>query len=191
MKYLALGDRIRKFRERKGLSLEELSEKTKIPQSQIERIEANEEQPLIAHLILLSKALDVNVADIFRDRPLTKSFEIQRKKDRKRVQPLVQPSKTRIFDYIYEPLTSLGEDKHLDAYLIELPPHQTKRPTNDVTHEGEEFIYILEGELAGEIAGEKFHLEEGDSLFLHSTSPHVFYNPGSKPTKALTVIYPF
>jgi transcriptional regulator with XRE-family HTH domain len=191
MKYLALGDRIQNFRERKALSLEEVAKKTGISVDQLKRIEANEEQPIIANLILLSKALDINVADIFRDRPLRKAFEIMRKKDRKRVQPLVQPAKTKIFDYTYEPLTSASEDKHLDAYLIELPPHQTKRPTNDVTHEGEEFIYILEGEMAGEIAGEKFHLEAGDSLFLRSTSPHVFYNPTSKPTKALTVIYPF
>lgn len=191
VKYLALGERIRVLRERKSLSLEALAEKTGLEIDRLRRIEANEEQPIIATLIILSKALGVNVADIFRERPRSKSFEIVRKEDREKVRPLVQPSKSRIFDYTYELLTIPSDDKHLDCYLIEFPPHQSKRPFLDVTHEGEEFIYLLEGELHGEIAQETFVLKVGDSLFLRSTSPHVFFNPTDRPAKAVTVIYPY
>jgi quercetin dioxygenase-like cupin family protein len=61
----------------------------------------------------------------------------------------------------------------------------------DVTHEGEEFVYVLEGELHGEIGGQAFQLKAGDSLFLRSTAPHIFYNPTDKVTRAVTVIYPY
>lgn len=191
MDYLALGKRIRDLREKKGLSLEAVSEKSGIPVAKLKKIEADKEQPLIGALISLSKALNVNVADIFRDRPLKRNFEIVRKSEREKVKPLLAPAKTKIFDYQYQLLTHPSDDKHLDAYLIELPPFQSKPPRDDATHDGEEFIFLLEGVLAGEIAGEAFQMEPGDSLFLRSTLPHVFYNPGKITAKALTVIYPF
>lgn len=191
MDYLALGKRIKDLREKKGLSLEDVSEKSGIPVAKLKKIEADKEQPLIGTLISLSKALNVNVADIFRDRPLHRKFEIIRKSDREKVKPLVTPSKAKIFDYQYELLTNPSDEKHLDAYLIELPPHQSKPPRDDATHDGEEFIYLLEGVLEGEISGESFRMEPGDSLYLRSTLPHVFFNPGKITARALTVIYPF
>lgn len=191
MDYLALGKRIQAIRKRKGLSVDEVAKRAEIPVETLKKIEADEDSPLINHLIRLSKTLDVNVAEIFRDRPVKANFEIVRKEDREKVRPLVTPAKTKIFDYRYELLTHPSGDKHLDAYLIELPPHQSKPPRQDVTHAGEEFIYILEGVLEGEISGESFRLNPGDSLYLRSTQAHIFYNPGTTVTKALTVIYPF
>jgi len=164
---------------------------TEISVPHLKKIEADEDSPLIAHLIRLSKALDVNVAEIFRDRPLQSNFEIIRREDRQKVKPLVTPAKTKIFDYRYELLTIPSDEKHLDAYLIEVPPHQSKPPRHDVTHAGEEFIYLLEGVLEGEISDVSFRLNPGDSLYLRSTQPHIFFNPGTVIARALTVIYPF
>ncbi len=192
MKYLALGTRIQTFRKEAGLSLEEVAKMTGISKGQLERFESDEEQPIIAHLIKLSKALGVNVADIFRARPSKRSFEVIRRADRQKIRPLLEPTRgARIFDYSYELLTHPGGDKHIDAYLIELPPHSGKPPSKNVTHEGEEFLYVLEGEIQGEIGGAKFHLKAGDSLYLRSSAPHVFYNPTDRPTRAVAVVYPF
>ncbi len=191
MDYLSLGSRIRKLREKKGLEISEFSKATGLSEEAISAIEANRSQPLIGELIRIAKALGVNVADILRDRPTKQSFDIIRSAERKKVKPLLEASDNKIFDYQYELLTLPSSEKHLDAYLIELPPHQSKPPRHDMTHEGEEFIYLLEGEIQGEIAGKAFKLAPGDSLYLRSTEPHVFYNPGSVIARALTVIYPF
>lgn len=191
MDYLSLGSRIRKLREKKGLDLKSFAKQIEMSEEAVESIEQNRSQPLIGELIRMAKALGVNVADILRDRPLKQSFEVIRRSDRKKVKPLLGPSQGKIFDYQYELLTNPSADKHLDAYLIELPPHQSKPPRLDMTHEGEEFIYLLEGELEGEISGKKFKLSPGDSLYLRSTEPHVFFNPGATVSRALTVIYPF
>ncbi len=171
------------------MSREDLSAKSGVDLAVLERIEKDEEQPIIASLIQLSKALQVNVADIFRHRPVRQNFEIIRKNDGKRVRPH-EHSEANLFDYSYELLTTPSDDKHLDAYLIEVPPLQTKIKSS-ITHSGEEFVYILEGEIEGEIAGEKFYLKAGDSLFLFSTAPHVFYNPGEVIARAVAVIYPY
>jgi len=192
MKYLALGKRIKSFRERKGLSVTELADKSGVPQGQLQKYEKNEEQPIIAHLIQLAKALDVNVADIFRNRPPSKeAFEIIRKKDREEVRAALKKSKGNIFDYAYVLLTTPSDEKHLDAFMIELQPQGKRSAAGKVSHAGEEFIFILEGELKGEIEGKAFHIKAGDSLYLRSTAPHVFYNPGNKNTKAIAVVYPF
>ncbi len=191
MKYLALGSRIQKIREKKKVSLEALSQKTQIEIERLKRIEAEKEQPLIGTLISIAKALEVNVADIFRDRISEKAFEIVRKAEREKVRPLMKPAKTHLFDYAYDLLIPPGSDKHLSAYLIDLPPHQSRRPTDDITHSGEEFMFMIEGSLEGEIGGKKISLSEGDSLYFRSTEPHVFYNPSNKHARAIAVIYPF
>ncbi len=191
MKYLALGKRLRHLREKRKLSLKALASSVGLTEDKLERIENDEEQPLIGHLIQFAKALEVNVAEFLRDRVPQKTFEVIRKREREKIKPLREVKNSKIFDYQYEFLTHPSEDKHLDAFLIELPPHQAKPPRDDMTHPGEEFIYLLEGRLEGEVDGEKFFLEPGDSLFLRSTQPHVFFNPGSVMARAITVIYPF
>lgn len=192
MKYLALGDRLRGFREKKSLSLKQLSEQVGISENELERIEKNETAPKIAQLIRFAKELDINVADIFRDRPQEQSYELLRKSERQRFSPLLEPNKnSKIYDYSYEMLTTPGDRKHLDAYLIEIPSLQEKKPYENLTHPGEEFVYVLEGKIEGEINGEPISLSGGDSLFFRSNTPHSFYNPYPEMARAITVIYPF
>src|SRR5690606_15897797 len=136
MKYLALGDRIQKFRERQGISREELASTAGIPLEKLVQIEADEDQPIIAQLIALAKALKINVADIFRERPVEKSFETVPRDDRSRVHRHQKAQKP--FDYSYELLIPPSDDKHINAYLIELPPFQKQSPTGDLRHPGEE-----------------------------------------------------
>lgn len=191
MKFLALGTRLKKLRERRKLSITGLAKKIGIDPEKLERIESDLEQPLIGTLVSLSKALHVNVADIFRDRPQKGSFEIVRGHEREKIKPLLKPGKGKIFDYQYELLTAPAADKHLEAYLVEVPPRQSQRPHDDVTHPGEEFMYVLEGVIDGEIDGRKFSLKKGDSLFFRSSESHVFFNPHETMARALVVIYPF
>lgn len=191
MKYLGLGKRLKRLREEKALSLDELAEKTSLPRSLLESFESEGEVPRIAHLIKLSKVFDTNVANIFRDRPPAKGFELLRRSDRSKKNPLFETEDSKIKDYAYEPLSTPSDDKHMEAFLIELPPFQSERPMDDLTHPGEEFIYVLEGRIEGRVSGERFSLGVGDSLYLRSNAPHCFYNPGSETAKAVTVIYPF
>jgi len=191
MKSLGMGERIKKLRMAKGLSLEELAKVIGLSAEELSLIEANKDFPKIAVLIGLAKFMKVNVADIFRDAAGGKSFEIVRKADRPRLSPLLSPLEAKRLDYSYEPLTLSGTNKHLDAYLIEIPPYQGPKPGENLTHAGEEFIYILEGKVVGELDGEKHELGEGDSLFLKSMISHSFYNPFDQKARAISVIYPY
>ncbi len=191
MKYLALGKRLKALRERQNLSLEALSAATGIALDKLEKVEKDEDQPIIAELIRLAKALQVNVADIFRDRPTTQRYEIIRRGDRETIQPLLKPGSAKVLDYTYELLTTPEATKHMEAYIVELSPQQSQRPHDDLTHAGEEFMYILSGEIAAVIHGDSLRLTEGDALYFKSTDPHTFFNPGKTKAQALVVIYPY
>jgi transcriptional regulator with XRE-family HTH domain len=191
MKFLALGKRLKSFREKKKLALSALAKKSGVDESLLQSYEKDEQTPRIAELIKIAKALEINVADIFRERLHKKSFEILRREDQVRVSPLTEPSKAPVRDYLYSPLTLASPDKHLEAYLLEFPPFQAAKRTADLTHPGEEFIFILEGRLKIMVEGEEFEVGEGDSIFLRSSYPHALWNPFEITTKALNITYPF
>jgi quercetin dioxygenase-like cupin family protein len=57
-------------------------------------------------------------------------------------------------------------------------------------HEGEEFIYVLRGELQICVDGEEYWLKSGDSFYFESATPHRWKNPGRKETLLLWVNTP-
>lgn len=56
-----------------------------------------------------------------------------------------------------------------------------------VTHEGKEFLMVLEGSIMAEVQGESYALNEGDTIFFASTKPHRGWNPHDTPAKALFI----
>ena len=58
------------------------------------------------------------------------------------------------------------------------------------THEGEEFIYVLRGDLEITVDGEEYRLKPGDSFYFESATPHRWKNPGRKETWCLWVNTP-
>jgi len=201
MKFLALGKRLRSFREKKTLSVKALSSKTGVSPDQLEEFEKDLQVPRIADLIKIAKALEINVADIFRERHFfkadgkktasQKTYEIIRSSEQLRVSPLTEPTKSSVKDYLYTPLTMPSDDKHLDAYLLDIPPHQVKRKESDLTHPGEEFLYVIEGKIKMMVDGDEFDMETGDSIFIRSQYPHALWNPFDTMARALSVVYPF
>jgi len=58
------------------------------------------------------------------------------------------------------------------------------------THEGEEFLFVLRGQLHIEVDGEQHRLKAGDSFYFESTAPHRWFNPGRTETRVLWVNSP-
>lgn len=191
MSYLNIGARLKAFRNDQNLSLSQLAEKSGLDVKNLEAIEGNEKTPKIAELIQLAKSLEINVADIFRERPQKQSYELVKSQERQKISPLLDPTKSKRLDYSYELLTLPGDEKHLEAYLIEIPGGQAEKPEEKLSHPGEEFIFMLEGKVEGIVNSEKVLIEQGDSLFLFSRVPHSFYNPFAEKARALSVIYPY
>ena len=178
-----IGARIYNIREEKGISLEELSKLTGFPVDNLADIEANRFQPQLGAIIRLSKALDSAFGRIVSgvgDR----LYAITRKNERKTISRSTA-SKGQKPIYIYKSLAPEVKGRHMEALMVQLE----ENPGADMSvHDGEEFIYVLDGVVSLKIGTDKFDLEAGDSVYYLSTTPHLIAAKTGKAT-ILAVMY--
>jgi transcriptional regulator with XRE-family HTH domain len=178
-----VGARIRKIREEKGLSLQELSRLTGFEEKFLAGIESNDVQPQLGTVIKLSKALDSAFGRIVSgvgDR----LFSITRKNERRTVSRSSDHDGKRHL-YAYKSLAPDVKGRHMEALIVQLEQAQIK----DISiHEGEEFIFVLNGIVELQIGDESFDLEPGDSVYYLSTTPHFIAAKSGRAT-ILAVLY--
>jgi transcriptional regulator with XRE-family HTH domain len=162
-----IGKRVRTLRKEKGLSLDELSKMTGFDVNFLERIEKDEVQPQLGTMIKLSKALESAFGRMISgvgDR----LYSITRKNDRKVISRSTSHKGQRKA-YTYMTLAPEVKGRHMEALMVQLE----EDPEEEVSvHEGEEFIFVLDGVVKMKIGEDAFDLEPGDSIYYLSTTPH-------------------
>lgn len=180
-----VGERVEAVRESRGLSLEDISQRTGIDVALLGQIEEGSVAPPLGTVIKLAKALDMKMGYFIsgeEDQPYT----IVRKDDRK-VVSRYDSKKGKRYGYEYESLAPHKKDRHMEPFLVTLVPADTEEERS--THDGQEFIYVLEGTMEVRV-GEKIHLiEPGEAIYYDSTVPHLVKCHGDKPAKILAVLY--
>ncbi len=178
-----VGQRIRKIREEKGLSLEELSKLTGFDVQFLSKLEKNEAQPQLGTVIKLSKALDSAFGRLVSGVG-DKLYSITRKNERRTIsRSTSQKSQKQV--YVYKSLAPDVKGRHMEALLVQLE----EDPEDEVSvHEGEEFIFVLDGVVEMGIGEDRFDLEPGDSVYYLSTTPHHIAAKSGKAT-ILAVLY--
>ncbi len=178
-----IGKRIESLRKTRGLSLEELSNLTGFDVDILTRIESNEVQPQLGTVIKLSKALDSAFGRLVSgvgDR----LYSITRKGEQKTISRSTS-QKGKKQAYIYKSLAPEVKGRHMEALIVQLE----EIPDEEMSvHDGEEFIYVLDGSVALTINGERHTLEPGDSVYYLSTTPHLITAENDKAT-ILAVVY--
>jgi len=178
-----VGQRIRKIREEKGLSLEELSRLTGFEVDFLASLEKNEAQPQLGTVIKLSKALDSAFGRLVSGVG-DKLYSITRKSERRTVSRSTSKTGQRQV-YTYKSLAPEVKGRHMEALIVQLEVDPDKEIS---IHDGEEFIFVLDGIVALEIGDDKFELEPGDSVYYLSTTPHHIAAKNDKAT-ILAVLY--
>ena len=162
-----VGQRIKNIRKEKGLSLKELSKLTGFEVEMLEQIENDEIQPQLGTVIKLSKALDSAFGRIISgvgDR----LYSVTHRNDRKIVSRSTSHRGERKA-YTYMSLAPEVRGRHMEALLVQLE----EDPEEEISvHEGEEFIFVLDGVVKMRIGDDAFELEPGDSVYYLSTTPH-------------------
>lgn len=178
-----IGERIKKIREEKGLSLETLSNLTGFDVNLLADIEINRIQPQLGTVIKLSKALDSAFGRLVSGVG-QKLYSITRRQEQKIVsRSTSQKGKKHI--YTYKSLAPEVKGRHMEALIVQLE----ENPAEEMSvHEGEEFIYVLDGVAIVKIDEERFELEPGDSVYYLSTIPHMIAAKRAKAT-ILAVLY--
>jgi transcriptional regulator with XRE-family HTH domain len=174
-----LGAKIRKIREEKKLSLEDIAQKTGFDLSVLKDIEEEKIHPPLATIIKLSKALDTMVSNLISD-DAEKRYCVVKAKDH-----TLNPRQASKF-YKYMPLAHEVANRHMETFIVKLYPTEEEE---FAVHEGEEFIYVLDGEVKITIDNKDIILDIGDTIYYHSTVPHFITTNTDEPALILAVIY--
>jgi transcriptional regulator with XRE-family HTH domain len=187
VKKLHIGKKIRDLRKKAGLVLQDLSNETGLSKPLLSQIEKEVVSPPIATLLKISKALNVNISFFFQDSDPEEKVVLVRKDESKVID-------SRYFGreesgYYYEALAYKKPKKYMEPFLVEFKRKRAEQ-LSYFSHEGEEFIYLLEGRLEFRTEDQHYLLYPGDSLYFESSIPHAYRALGRRNSKALTVVYP-
>ena len=180
-----VGERVRKVRENRRLSLRDVSQRTDIDVQTLSKIEDGTFAPPLGTIIKLAKALEMKMG-YFISGDEEKPYTVVRHHDRKMVSRY-NSKKERQYGYEFESLAPYKKDRHMEPFLVTLEPAETEHQRS--AHDGQEFIFVLKGKMEVRL-GEEIHiLEPGDSIYYDSTVPHLVKCHGQEATKILAVLY--
>jgi transcriptional regulator with XRE-family HTH domain len=187
VKKLHIGKTIRELRKKAGFVLQDLSDRTGLSKPLLSQIEKEVVSPPIATLLKISNALNVNIGFFFQDNSPEEKVVLVRKDESKVID-------SRYFGreesgYYYEALAYKKSKKYMEPFLVEFKRKKAEK-LSYFSHEGEEFIYLLEGILEFRTEGEHYVLYPGDSLYFESSIPHAYRALERRNARALTVVYP-
>ncbi|MBN1574344.1 MAG: cupin domain-containing protein [Deltaproteobacteria bacterium] len=183
---LKVGEKIKLLREKMNLSLSDLADRSGFSTAIISQIENHMISPPLGTIIKLSKALEVQPGYFFKEKP-TSPYVIVREDDRKEVSRVASKEGVS-YGYSYESLGADKKDRKMEPFVVTLEPGTVKK-VKQSTHDGEEFIFVLEGEMEVTLGDHSDILSPGDSIYYDSTIPHKVTAVGETPTKILAVLF--
>ena len=180
----SLGDRIRRVREVRGLTIKDLSSRTGIDMDTLGRIESSRLMPALGQLVKLGKALDMKMGYFISpgvDKPMT----VVRKHERRTVSRYGE-ARSMLYGYSYESLAPDKGNRLMEPFVVTLVPSETEELS---THAGQEFLYVLEGEIKVQVGEHADFLKPGDAVYYDSDQPHLVTCAGTTPAKIVAVLY--
>ena len=170
----SVAQRISQARQEKALSVQELAERAGCSEEYLGWVEDGQVDPPVALLLRLANAMQLD-SGVFLHTPDLSSKRLE------------EASK-RTKNYSYKTLTPPEADKHLMAFSVTIPP-KTDHEDVGYRHEGEEFIYVLSGEVMLTIEQDQKRFTARESLRFNANLDHHLSNPGDKEAELLVILY--
>lgn len=177
------GSRIARLRTEKKLSQEELAERAGLSLEQVSALEADSLSGL-APLVKVARGLGVRMGTFMDDETelgpvITRSGNAA---------PAVRFAGTTKNEYLdFRSLAGTKGARHMDPFFIEVD--STASEARQSSHEGEEFLYVIEGTLEVLYGTTRYALEKGDSIYYDSIVPHCVGAPAEATAQILAVVY--
>lgn len=168
-----VGPLIRKCRKQQGLTLQGLCDLAGLSVGYLSQVERDHATPSLATLAQIARSLDVGL-EYFVAQP--KPSDSLTRAERR---PQFSISDTGVS---HEALGAQFPGAELSSYILHCPPGYISEVSE---HEGEEIIYILEGEIEQTLGGETFTMRPGDSLHYSGSTPHQSRNNKDVPARIL------
>ena len=175
---MKIGKKIKELRTKYNLTQEELANRLELTKGYISQLENDLTEPSISTLEDIVLALGTNLGDFFNDeKELNK---VVYKKEDYFVKENVGSNITW--------LVTNSQKNHMEPIMVTIQP---KCQTDiDYPHEGQEFGYVLEGELLLIIDNKKYKVKEGETFYYDSNKNHYLRNVKDKICKVIWVSSP-
>ena len=172
----SFGAKMEQLRGVRKMSLEQLAGLTGLSQRYLKEIEQGIANPSVSVVIQIAKALSIDSGSF-----LSADEEASEKRR-------IESYYKRTQAYSYKTLTPDAERRHMKAFLVTVDPRQDHKMV-EYRHEGEEFVFVLRGEIEV-IIGEKQHrLKKDGTLHFDSGTAHKLRNPTDEEAQLLVVVY--
>ncbi|MDR2734608.1 MAG: cupin domain-containing protein [Spirochaetota bacterium] len=184
-----LGDKVRSVRELKNFGVDELAKESGISAELIASIEAGDLVPSLTPLIKLARTLGVRLGTFLDDQEIT--GPVVTRKGALRAARVVRVAEGRTQEKTELDFFSLAHDKsgrHMEPFMIEIDPASAEHIKLS-SHEGEEFIHVLEGQVEIQYGRNAYLLDTGDSIYYDSVVNHHVHSADGKPARILAVVY--
>ncbi len=167
MEYPDIPKKIKELRNKKKISIQEIAKKANLTPGYLSKIENSEKPPPIPTLIKIAYALNVHISHFFDEEKPKDDLSLIRKDQRKEiVGDLTQ------LGYKYEAVVHKRFDSNINPFVMTLPAEVDPETIRYNSHEGEELIYVLQGDMIFQYGDNDYHVAEGDCLYFSSIVPH-------------------
>lgn len=182
-----VGEKIKALREIKQISVDELADRSGLAVEQINRIEENIDLPSLAPLIKIAKVLGVRLGSLLDDNEEAGPVVCRRSGDIDTISFSNNASHSRRHMQ-YHSLSKSKADRHMEPFIIDV---EATADSDFVlsSHEGEEFIMVLEGVMEISYGKNSYILEKGDSIYYDSIVPHHVHAYEGSAARILAVVY--
>ena len=172
-----IGKKLKKLRNKNGLTLQELADRTELTKGFLSQLERGQVSPSVLTLLDLIECLGVTPAQFFQEeeRPVVFSEE-------------------NYFEKIDEKGNSIqwvvpsAQSNQMEPLLVVIEPHG--RLEEDKPHNGEEFGYVISGKLRLHLGEKLYSVKAGESFYFPADDVHWIENTGNRPAKFIWVSTP-
>jgi transcriptional regulator with XRE-family HTH domain len=180
-----IGERIKYLRQRKHLGLVELGKYTGLSASFLSQLETGRVVPTLRNLARIAMVFSKDLSYFFEPER-AELFRISRASDR---QKLPQTG-TDEPGYYFESLGQIPMEQQIVPYVAEFLPSSESRTPKSHRHSGNEFLYVLSGDLKIAHDAQTDALESGDAVFFNPEAVHSYECIGDQPCTALILTMP-
>ena len=177
-----IGTRLKDLRKSMGLSMKQLADETGLSTALFSRIENGLVIPSIPTLQMIADVLKVDIGYFF-EKEEEKGFIISREGER-RIVKVRKWAKNKV-PYEVELLAEGMENIFMEPVIVTLLGKDIK--VEAISHQGQDFSYVIEGILELTLGTNKYVLKKGDSAYYNASMPHKAISVSKKPAKILNV----
>lgn len=176
---MPVGTKIRHSRLTKGLTLKQLADSVGCSESLLSKVENSRANPSLRMIQRIAAALGTTIGELFAedDDPM---HVVARSGQRVMIET---DQVRRGSGLVLERLIPYAPGHLLQGNIHHIEPGGGSE--GDLVHEGEDFGYVLEGEIELRVGGRPYQLREGDSFCFRSSLPHAYRNSGSRRARIL------